>query len=149
MITVQVRAQRAAGALRRLARELGDRRAANQALSDKMFQMVADNFDTESHDGEPWVDLAPSTRRWKERRGYDKILQNTGALRQSFLPFSDNDQAGVGALSALEHAELSEKHERGIGVPARPMLPSRARALEEAVEVYGFFLGRARGRADL
>ena len=147
-----MRAQRA---LNKLARQLDDRRTVNLALSVKLQEMVFRNFDTEAHDGTPWATLAPSTIRWKEKRGYSKILQNTGALRASFLPFHDNDLAGVGAVSmkggvpgdppgASRPADLAKIHEEGLGhVPARPMLPGRALALEEAVNIYGWFVERA------
>lgn len=157
MITAQIQSARTQGALNQLARQLADRQVVNHALSLKMFQMVQDNFESESFDGDPWVDLAPSTRRWKEKRGYEMILQNTGALRQSFLPFSDNTLAGVGAQSmasvvagdppkAKRPRDLAKIHEEGIGVPQRRMLPSRARALEEAVSIYGYFVARAAQR---
>lgn len=150
MITLELRAQLAQGALSKLARQLADRRPANRALSIELDKMVEDNFEREAHDGQPWVELAPSTRRWKEKRGYDKILQNTRAMRQSFLPFYDNDVAGVGALSTKLHADISETHEKGLGhVPARPMLPSRARGLAGAIQVYGVFVERARRGAGL
>ena len=82
MISVEVRAQQAQTRLRQLARDLGDRRAANAGVAAKLAALVFRNFQEESHDGEPWAPLAPSTERAKERLGYDKILQNTGALRQ-------------------------------------------------------------------
>lgn len=143
MISVEVRAEEAQRRLNKLAQQLENRRPVNKLLSTKLFAMVMENFDREGHEGVPWADLAPSTWRWKRKRGYDKILQNTGALRQSFLPFSDNDSAGVGALSIREHADISAKHEEGIGVPKRKMLPSNAKALEQAVVIYGAFIQRA------
>jgi phage gpG-like protein len=143
MISVEIRAQEAQRRLNRLAAQLQNRRPVNKILSAKLFAMVMENFDNEAHDGQPWLDLAPSTWRWKRKRGYEKILQNTGALRQSFLPFSDNNSAGVGALSVRKHADISKKHEEGIGVPKRPMLPGRAKALEQAIIIYEAFIERA------
>jgi len=158
MISIEVRAQIVQRQLNQLAAQLDDRRAVNQAVGAKLFQLVMDNFASESHDGEPWAALAPSTvdarirkatnnkrKRAALRAGLSitQILQDTGAMRQSFLPFSDNEVAGVGSRSEREHADLSKIHEEGIGVPRRPMLPSKARALEAALVIYGHFVERA------
>lgn len=160
MITIEVEAMRAQRVLGKLARQLDDRRGVNKDLSIKLQEMVFRNFDNESHDGAPWAGLAPSTLRARERRQKKvltlaKILQVTGALRASFLPFHDNDLAGVGAVSmkgsvpgdppgAKRPWDLAKIHEEGLGhVPARPMLPGRALALEKAVNIYGWFVERA------
>lgn len=143
MISVQVNAVLAQTRLRKLAATLGNRVPTNKAVAAKLTAMVLRNFDTESHDGEPWAALAPSTTDAKKRAGKEKILQWTTAMKQSFLPFSDNNLAGVGALSSKEHAELSKIHEEGIGLPARPMLPGRGPALEEAIKIYSLFVSRA------
>src|SRR5882672_9883414 len=58
--------------------------------------------------------------------GLMKILQDTGALRQSFAGFFDDTEAGVGAQSNAAHADLAVVHEHGNAsrnLPARPMLP--------------------------
>ena len=49
-----------------------------------------------------------------------KLLQDTGRLRASFIPFADKNKAGIG--SALSY---SIKHEKGIEVPQRRMLPTK------------------------
>jgi phage gpG-like protein len=75
--------------------------------------------------------------------GLVKILQDTGALRNSFAPFSDNDIAGIGAQSNAEHANLAIVHEYGNpsrNIPARPMLPTPAIALDIAMSVYRIYL---------
>lgn len=86
------------------------------------------------------------TGRWKGRgasRRFEtvyKLLQDTGALRASYLPLSDENVAGVGAVSLREHADLAPIHQFGAparGLPARPMLPTDERALAVVVDVYG------------
>lgn len=134
------------GRLLRLAGQIKDRTSVNAVVAGKMWAMVMENFKTESHEGEPWEPLAPSTieRRQKKQDGKVAILQDTGALRQSFMPFSNNDLAGVGSVSSREHSKLSEIHEEGLGnVPARPMLPSEGRAIAEAIKIYDHYIGRA------
>lgn len=84
--------------------------------------------------------------------GLIKILQNTGALRQSFAGFFAEDEAGVGARSNAAHADLSIVHEFGDSsrnIPARPMLPPPALALGWAIEVYQNHIAQARQSANL
>lgn len=100
------------------------------------------NFRDEVGEGRPWVPLKPETIRRKKLRGYSKILQNTGALRQSFLPFSDADEAGVGAIAIAgapdkRRPDIAKFHQYGTStIPARPMLPSREEALGIGVKIY-------------
>lgn len=81
-----------------------------------------------------------------------KILQDTGALRQSYVPLSDEDLAGVGAVSFYspvdreDHGDLAKVHQFGVpsrNLPARPMLPTEDRALEVASYVYGMMIEKA------
>lgn len=82
--------------------------------------------------------------------GLMKILQDTGALRQSFAGFFDATQAGVGAQSNAAHADLSKVHEFGTEhIPARPMLPPPNLALDWAIEVYENHISQARQSANL
>lgn len=134
------------GRLQRLASKTSNRIGVNAVVAGKLWSMVMENFKSESHEGEPWEPLAPSTieRRQTKRGGKVAILQDTGQLRQSFESFSNNDLAGVGSVSSRKHAELSEIHQEGLGnVPARPMLPSEKRAQAEAVKIYDVYIRRA------
>jgi phage gpG-like protein len=84
--------------------------------------------------------------------GLIKILQDSGALRQSFAGFFTPTEAGVGARSNAAHADLSQVHEFGDpsrNIPARPMLPPPAMALEWAIEVYENHIAQARQSANL
>lgn len=84
--------------------------------------------------------------------GLIQILQDTGALRQSFAGFFDATQAGVGAQSNAAHADLSKVHEFGDpsrNIPARPMLPPPQLALDWAIEVYENHISQARQSANL
>lgn len=84
--------------------------------------------------------------------GLIKILQDTGALRQSFAGFFTATEAGVGAQSNAAHADLSKVHEFGDSsrnIPARPMLPPPQLALDWAIEVYQNHIAQARQKANL
>lgn len=142
--------------LNALAQKLRDRRTPNQALATELYAFVAKNFQTEGGMTErgAWEPLAESTEEWKERRGYSMILQNTGMLRQSFMPFHDGEVAGVGAQALYgtdpdtgkaHPPDIAAVHEFGLGdVPERPMLPTQAQALGIAMQVYGVFVRTAR-----
>lgn len=84
------------------------------------------------------------------------ILQDTGALRASFRPFSDGWEAGVGAgvysSRGAEDApwDLAAIHQEGRGrVPARPMLPTAEQAKQIGLRVYNAELARVVSRANV
>lgn len=84
--------------------------------------------------------------------GLFKILQDSGALRQSFAGFFDDTEAGVGARSNTAHADLAVVHQEGDpgrNLPARPMLPPPELALDWALQVYQNHVDQARARAQL
>jgi len=57
-----------------------------------------------------------------------KLLQKTGRLRQSFLPFASEDDAGIGS-----HLAYSEAHNDGLGfLPERRMLPTHSDVHDDA-----------------
>lgn len=140
-------------ALQALARRLGDRSTPNEAVAVQLYGEVMRYFDSQGHDGAPWAPLAASTLRAYARKGESspRILQRTGHLRASWMPFWDADAAGIGARSGVQFesegtdaADLALIHEFGTArIPARPMLPTREKGLEIAMRVYGEFVARA------
>lgn len=148
MIGVDVKATKVQQRLAKLALQIKDRRPINRKVSIALYAKVIRGFQTEgvAITGGRWAALAPATKRWKAKRGYRKILQNTGALRGSFTSFYDNDQAGVGAEQLLvsdietkkqRPPDLAKIHQEGRGnVPKREMLPRRTDALNIALKVY-------------
>lgn len=130
----------------------------NAAIAIELKKFVDENFDSDGKRRQPegWVPWAESTRKARERKNRrleakagqgsanpPRLLQDTRALRQSFLEFYDDHEAGVGALSTREHADLAEIHEFGSAarnIPARPMLPSPEQALEIGMRVYGLYM---------
>jgi phage gpG-like protein len=75
-----------------------------------------------------------------------KLLQDTGALRMSYVPLYDRSLTGVGALSVKGHADLAPLHENGNparNLPARPMLPPVNKAMQIVTQVYGLAIEKA------
>lgn len=144
MIETRVDARRIQARLAETARKVRDRAPINRKVSIALYNRVLRGFATEgvAIEGSRWRALKPATVKAKARKGYRKILQNTGALRGSFTSFYDNDIAGVGAQSlagALDNrpADLAKIHQEGRGrVPKREMLPRRADATRIALTIY-------------
>ena len=73
--------------------------------------------------------------RWIKGSGVDasaKLLQDTGALRASHMPFHNKDDAGIGS-----NLPYSKAHQLGEGVPQRRTLPERGeveKALQDLFE---------------
>lgn len=59
-----------------------------------------------------------------------KLLQDTGRLRLSFLPFADKKNAGIGS-----ELLYSENHEEGLGTPKRRILPIADEVRERITEI--------------
>jgi len=60
-----------------------------------------------------------------------KLLQLSGRLRMSFLPFATKDDAGVGS-----HLFYSKFHDEGVGfLPKRRMLPKEAEVHDKLEEI--------------
>lgn len=81
-----------------------------------------------------------------------QILRDTGALRQSFVPLSDEKLAGVGAVSFYspidreDHGDLAPIHQFGSpakNIPPRPMLPTEDQAMKRMTQVYGLMIEKA------
>lgn len=106
-----------------------------------VLAFVADNFQTEGlAGGSGWRPLAASTiarRRKGGRAGLrDRILQDTGRLKQSFIPgrpenvFRQFGGKGVDVGTTLRYAPY---HEFGTSrIPQRKMLPTREKAQQIA-----------------
>lgn len=94
-------------------------------------QWVQRNFKGEGGKVGGWVPFAPATLRMIElydsKRSPAKLLQRTGNLRASFLPFTSKNRAGIG--SDLPYAKT---HEEGLGnVPERRMLPKYKEVIKD------------------
>lgn len=108
-----------------------------------ILAFVADNFQTEGRaGGSGWAPLSASTisrRRKGSRTGIGgRILQDTGRMKQSFIPgspenvFRQYGGEGVDVGTTLFYAPY---HEFGTGrIPQRKMLPTREKAQQIAAK---------------
>lgn len=110
-------------------------------------QWVQKNFKTEGGKVGGWTPFSTVTLKIMERtdpgRAPEKLLQKTGALRLSFLPFADKKRAGIG--SDLPYAKT---HHKGEGhTPERRLLPDhnpeRQTVMREAREVMADYNAKA------
>lgn len=102
-----------------------------------LHKWVIENFETEGEKVGKWAPFSPVTLAIIERadpgRMPAKLLQKSGALRQSFVPFANSRNAGVG--SALPYAEA---HHEGAGrLPERRLLPRKSEVIKPLREVLG------------
>lgn len=110
-------------------RRINNPSAANRKVSIRLLRWVNENFKTEGgkvgkwkpfrHGGRLTGNRLPSGRFEVDRSA--KLLQDTGALRASFIPFSSKTVAGIGS-----NVRYSLTHELGLphkNVPIRRMLP--------------------------
>jgi phage gpG-like protein len=146
----------------KLARKVKNRVPLYKRIGVNLLNEISHTFRTETHEGKRWKPLKMSTMlarrrgpragkaitiaRRKERTvAQPKILQDTGTLRRSFVmdvsrryvkvhvdPKKRTFKEGKFVGSPMEYAPF---HEFGEGVPKRPMLPSKKRALEIAVKI--------------
>ena len=102
----------------------------------QLLNAVMQNFKEQGHEGTPWTPLSRFTiaRRRKGRgvkKGRGRILEDTGELRRSFAIEATDQSVRVGSPKIY-----APTHEFGRGpIPKRPMLPSRERGLQIAVDV--------------
>ena len=136
----------------RIAGNVKSRTTVNRQIATQLTAWVLRNFRGQgglSVSG--WAPLKPATIKAKARKGYSMILQNTGALRQSFMPFSDTDMAGTGAQqlkgssAPLDLAKIHQEGAPAANIPARPMLPTMDQALPIGIKIYELHIAKAVG----
>jgi phage gpG-like protein len=146
--SLEVHAEATSRALQKLASQMRDRRAPNKAIAIQLHSWVLRNFDAEGALNKPWKSLSPKYAAWKAKKGYDQhILRLSGHLRDSYDIGFDNDSATVG--TDLVYAEFHEKGLPERNLPARPMLPPKAVALQDSIDVYNLFLRNSVRSANL
>lgn len=101
-----------------------------------LHKWVIANFKTEGGNVGGWAPFSPRTLIMIERtdpgRIPAKLLQKTSALRQSFVPFATNRDAGVGS-----DIPYSKSHEEGIGnLPQRRMLPTKPEVIKDVRQIF-------------
>ncbi len=167
MVTIEVQGDALSKKLLKFAVGLSPqkREKINRKLAIDLSGIVLRNFAEERGEGRRWRRLKPATLRRKRKLGYEKILQNTGALRASFVPDSDANFARVAGKSYVPipnkktgktptrvRTDLALIHQFGDpkrNIPARPMLPSANEARRAAIRVYDVEIERAQNEAKL
>lgn len=106
-------------------RNLDDRRPAYKKVAVLFDQWVQRNFKLEGAFVGGWEPFAAGGR-WVKGKGLDttaKLLQDKGRMKSSFVPFVNARDVGIG--SDIPYAK---KHEKGVDVPERRMLPNSEEA---------------------
>ena len=130
--------------LQRIGRKLSDFKDVHKEASILLDRWVQKNFKAEGQglSSDKWPPFARGGR-WRKGFGLDtsaKLLQDTGALRISFQPFADSQDAGIG--SVLDYAKY---HEEGTGdIPKRRMLPEPREVEDTLTELFERHVERAR-----
>lgn len=106
-------------------RELANFRTPYTRASTFLDQWVQRNFQTEGGKVGGWEPFSPVTleqiARQDPGRQPAKLLQKTGRLRITFLPFVEDDNAGIGT-----ELPYSKGHHEGEGrLPKRQLLPTK------------------------
>lgn len=109
---------------------MSDMGTLNANIATYLDRWVQKNFKTEGGKVGGWEAFAPSTLKKiaKTNRTPAKMLQDSGRLRSTFLPFADDKQAGIGTnLKSASGAPFPLYHQEGRGhLPQRRMLPEHA-----------------------
>ena len=133
---------------RNLALKGGDRRNLLGRIGIQVLNEVSANFDAQGNEGKPWVPLRAATleRRRKGRgKGGGRILEDTGALRRSFVMAANEREVKVGTptIYAPPH-EFGFKH-----IPQRKMLPEQKRGLQLGIDTAEKFIAQRRSKIGL
>ena len=126
------RNQKRAGSLKKLEKPHG-------RIAVLLDRWVQTNFRTEGKNVGGWAPFARGGRRLKDGSidTSAKLLQDTGRLRSSFLPFHSKRDAGIG--SDLPYAK---DHDEGLGkrLPQRRLLPKTNEVFKDIKEIYDNFI---------
>lgn len=125
----------------RIAEKAGDTKPLMASIAEAMHDSVRENFSKEGRPT-PWVSLAPSTIKQREKKGYwpGKILQRTGDFLRRITPFSSETEGGVGTNhpgAALQNFGGKAGPGRKVTIPAREFMVLDEVAIDdidEAVE---------------
>ena len=138
----------------KFAKRLKNKEPMFKAIGIKLLNEINRTFETETFEGEPWQRLSEATKKSRRRgRGpeEDKILQDTGNLKNSYSPQNPESRYFVSRsfVRVGTNVEYAASHEFGIGNPEREMIPTKKRALQIAVPVADFFIKRSLQRTRL
>lgn len=123
-----------------------DRKRLHKRISVYLLKWVDTNFKTEGGKVGGWQKLKlggrplPRSQRTETKQldSSAKVLQDTGQLRRSFVPFSDSNTAGVGSeIGKFDNLPYAKKHHEGHGaLPRRQLIPTVNQVGDEILEMY-------------
>lgn len=120
--------------LRNVTKAMKDMLGPHKRIATVLDAWVLRNFKGEGRLVGGWEAFAAGGR-WVKGRGIDssaKLLQDTGRLRASFIPFATRRDAGIGS-----RLDYSKPHEKGLGhLPQRRMLPKMAEVRKDIRKVF-------------
>ena len=110
------------GRLQRRLNQIADLDVPNKKAAIFLDQWVQKNFQTEGGMVGGWRGISRAGR----------ILQDTGRLRNSFVPFADANDAGIGS-----ELDYSEHHDKGTAtIPQRRILPRHGDVDKDLFNIY-------------
>lgn len=123
--------------LLRLQRKTGNLEPAFKNIGSYLLLSTDDRFRKEvDPQGNPWKPNAPSTIAQKKAQGrINKILQNTGRLRDGFSYKTSRDRVTIGT-----NVNYASKHQLGQGVPKREFLGVSKEDEREIIAILDEFL---------
>jgi len=129
--------------LRRALLRLEDRARLHERAGRAITGWVGRNFESAgslaSETSAGWPALAPRTLAERRRRGLGaQPLQATGRLRAGVRA-----RSGSAGVSVDDPVPYAARHQLGLGVPARPFLPTAAQARRIVDPVVGTFIAEA------
>lgn len=101
---------------------------------------VQENFKTEGGKVGGWKAFSPNTRR-AQLDPSAKLLQDTGHMRASFLPFATRHNAGIG--SDLPYSEYHHKGAPANNLPKRRLLPEDDDVRDDVRDIFEGYLEEA------
>lgn len=124
--------------MERKRKKLKDQSKANAQAVVIADRWIQKNFQEQGKAVGGWQPLAPATmaarRRGKKPLG-TKILIDTGELRRRWKHLYNSKMAAI--QSGVDYAE---KHEKGIGVPKRRILPESKDIMPDLKKIFGEFI---------
>jgi len=123
MNPTQIRAK-----LKKMSSHIDNMSIPHKKISIMLDQWVQRNFKTQGGQVGGWAAI--------KREG--SILQLSGRLRLSFIPFFDKKDAGIGS-----ELPYSKKHNEGIGVKKRRILPELSEVKRDITSVYNDHIRKA------
>lgn len=122
---------------------LDNRTSVNKLAIIEVFKWIQRNFSTEGKLAVGgWAKLKEATtnrrRKGKKTKYRDKILQDTGALRQNWIMLINKKQASI--TSGEKYASRHHHGDTAMNLPARPILPTNRQIMPALLKVYRYFV---------